>query len=424
MQVWAVTQQGIPPMRNLCQLFKIQPARCACWLGLVLLASTTSSVFAQDVRYPRVYGFTGRPYGPTQAHYQYQKQYGRPWHGYGGERLRQDGVQFTQTTAAGAVLGGYGYSRSGFGCGGIGLGGLSYRRVGFGYGYGNWGWPYAGGYSSVFAPQSYGYYNVGPAYQFHTGPTVIYPGAVPIWDPVLTSSPALDPFRQEEIERWQTPVDLTPVKTVRREIPASNAAARAKSLEAQSTGDAAFRRQDFHHAVSRYRQAITAAGDQGGPHFRMGFALIALNHFDKAGEYFRLGLVRDPSWPTNGQSVRTLYGPDNEIAREVHLRNVTRWVKEDIRDPHRLFVLGVLLHFDDKQEEAGICFETALRLAGGGEHLKAFLRPAVAQAAPANDAANSQAPEAGGPVIDPPQSVEPGLIPPPPAPASPDSAQP
>ena len=23
-------------------------------------------------------------YGPTQAHYQYQRQYGRPWHGLGG----------------------------------------------------------------------------------------------------------------------------------------------------------------------------------------------------------------------------------------------------------------------------------------------------------------------------------------------------
>ena len=28
--------------------------------------------------YPRVYGPTGRLYGPTQAEYQYQRQYGRP----------------------------------------------------------------------------------------------------------------------------------------------------------------------------------------------------------------------------------------------------------------------------------------------------------------------------------------------------------
>ena len=42
-------------------------------------------------RYPRVYGYTGRPYGPTQAHYQYQRQYGRAWDGYGGNSIPQSG---------------------------------------------------------------------------------------------------------------------------------------------------------------------------------------------------------------------------------------------------------------------------------------------------------------------------------------------
>lgn len=34
--------------------------------------------------YPRVYGPTGRLYGPTQAPYQYQRQYGNSWSGYRG----------------------------------------------------------------------------------------------------------------------------------------------------------------------------------------------------------------------------------------------------------------------------------------------------------------------------------------------------
>ena len=42
----------------------------------------------KTVRYPRVYGATGHPYGPTQAHYQYLRQYGRSWHGYRGVSRR------------------------------------------------------------------------------------------------------------------------------------------------------------------------------------------------------------------------------------------------------------------------------------------------------------------------------------------------
>ena len=48
--------------------------------GKVIL--TTKKTTTRE--YPRVYGPTGRLYGPTQADYQYRKQYGRDWHGYRG----------------------------------------------------------------------------------------------------------------------------------------------------------------------------------------------------------------------------------------------------------------------------------------------------------------------------------------------------
>ena len=53
-------------------------------LGLFGSESVRAGHRSKTIRYPRVYGPAGRPYGPTQAHYQYQKRYGRPWHGYGG----------------------------------------------------------------------------------------------------------------------------------------------------------------------------------------------------------------------------------------------------------------------------------------------------------------------------------------------------
>src|SRR5688572_6212800 len=46
----------------------------------IVMDDASNALLAQDA-YPRVYGPTGRPYGPTQAHYQYERQYGRPWYG-------------------------------------------------------------------------------------------------------------------------------------------------------------------------------------------------------------------------------------------------------------------------------------------------------------------------------------------------------
>ena len=381
-------------------------------LLFVLLVGTVSQLDAGEIRYPRVFGFTGRPYGPTQAHYQYQKQYGRPWHGYGGESL--------QVNHAVTGL----YSRPCFG--GVGL----YNSYGVQTGFAGtvlpgWGSPY--GYSSVYAPQSFGYYSVGPTFQFYGGTTVGYPGVLPNWNPPHIPSPAMDRFQQEEMDRWQQPVETTLSNTVKPVIPASTAAARLKSLEAQMDGDKAFRAQDFQRAYSRYKQATLVANDQGTPHFRMGYTLVALRQYHRAIEYIRLGLQRDPSWPSTGQQIRTLYGPDNEIIRTLHLQKLTAWVREDIRDPDRLFLLGIMLHFNGRPEDGSTCFETALRLAGSGDHLKAFLQvdprvlaknnaaqPAAAIPQPVPDAVGAAAPAQK-------KAWEP-VVPPPPAPG--DAAQP
>src|SRR3972149_5357641 len=53
-------------------------------LAVVFSAAFHSEAVAQLYRYPRVYSPTGSIYGPSLAHYMYQRQYGQPWHGLGG----------------------------------------------------------------------------------------------------------------------------------------------------------------------------------------------------------------------------------------------------------------------------------------------------------------------------------------------------
>src|SRR5690606_28523447 len=89
-------------------------SRCTLIAAVSLFAAVAAEQSASaQFRYPRVYGATGRPYGPTQAHYQYQRQYGRSWHGYGG--LTASSASISAVSGFGGLnyyhgpVGGYGY---------------------------------------------------------------------------------------------------------------------------------------------------------------------------------------------------------------------------------------------------------------------------------------------------------------------------
>ncbi len=72
--------------------------------------------------------------------------------------------------------------------------------------------------------------------------------------------------------------------------------------------------------------------------------------------------------------LEAIFGDDNRLAILSLTERVTGWVREDIRDPDRLFLVGVLLHFNG-DSRASQFFEAAYRLAGSGDHLLAFLQP-------------------------------------------------
>jgi hypothetical protein len=52
---------------------------------------------------------------------------------------------------------------------------------------------------------------------------------------------------------------------------------------------------------------------------------------------------------------------------------VAAWVREDIRDPSRLFLMGVLLHFNDDPDKSRTFFEAASALAPEPMYAQAFL---------------------------------------------------
>jgi len=351
------------------------------YLALVLLCGVASTAEAQH-RYPLVYGPAGRPYGPTQAHYQYLRQYGRPWHGYGG-LVAPSGVGSGPFTVSGGYLpvwGGYGA-------------------------------PFYAPPVTVVAPGYYGYF--GPSYPapVFTAPVYVNPVAAPV--PLAWSAPVMtDPLAavlQQHQQHWGHQLPAAKPDPIARPVVPSSTDARLRSLEAQSKGDRDMREQKWLQAYIDYKKAVQLASDRADAHLRLGLALIALQHYDSAATSLKRAVSLNPGVAQSELTLETLFGPGSELARSSVTHKLIDYVNDDIRDPDRLFLLGVLLHIDHDADRAAQLFETAARLGGMKQHLHAFLtEPPVTE-------------PAGVPIENDPDA--PHEPPPPPAPAI-DETQP
>ena len=261
----------------------------------------------------------------------------------------------------------------------------------------------------VYGPYGYGsVVGYGDPLPYYGDPYAAYRVPSPRYlDPY--SNPVLQDTMLENQLRWgpELPPRATPLRTRMRLRP-STPEQQAKSIHAQAQGDVWLRRLKFLNAYERYKYAVNAANDRPEPYFRLGYALAAIGSFDSAVKYIKQGLDLDPQWPAHGESLEAIFGDDNRLAILSLTERVTGWVREDIRDPDRLFLVGVLLHFNGDNRAAQF-FEAAYRLAGGGDHLLAFLQPSTET--PDGAAGPSQRGPAGqfNGASPPPAPVEPPL---------------
>jgi hypothetical protein len=257
---------------------------------------------------------------------------------------------------------------------------------------GRYGSPYYGvslnrifGYPATYIP--YGS-PVAGGYAYPMGYTTAYgtygPPAVADWDPY--SNPLLQATLIENQLRWGSSLPPRyPEARTRARLRAATPEQKAKSLRAQAQGDVWMKKLRYLNAYERYKVAQSAASERPEPYFRLGFSLAAISNFDSAIKYFRQGLDIDPQWPAHGERLDTLFGEGNRLAVLSLIERVGDWVREDIRDPDRLFLMGVVLHFDG-DARASEFFEAAYRLGGTGDHLLAFLHPVNGPGAPPGDA--------------------------------------
>lgn len=319
-------------------------------------------------RNPGGYGHGGHGHGGWQG----GSHHGHHHHRHGGHR---------------------GYGRYSYG--GIGVSGFfpSYGRYSAGYGV-DVIRPYGTGFWASGSPYGYGGSYTNP-YGF---PNVVSPYS---YDPVAPLGGGYSPFNNNVIQdglnendaRWNAPLVVDPIDpedVIRRRPEPSSPEARLRALRDQAQGDDWFHKQEYTQAWKRYRQAIREADDLATAHFRLGYVYLALGRFPQAVESFKRGLSLDPTWPLTGRSLDKVFGPENLLVKSSAKSRAVAWAREDIRDPDRLFLVGVLAHFDD-DSRATEFFTTALRLAGEGYHLRAFLNPVKPESLQNQDQPNTPA---------------------------------
>ena len=347
-------------------------------VAVTLIGGMLAAPADAQVRFPRVYGPTGRPYGPTLAHYQYQRQYGRPWHGYGGFTANFAPVSTVAYVGGAPWWGFYGrpyvaapyYMAPPVVVPQYFAPGLSFYSPGVIGGYGVYGTP--------------GTYWPFPDY------SLVQPGPAPL--------PLQDAW-QENLDRWGPA--LTPAKPdpVTLPVQPSTPEAQLKSLRSQAQGDEHLRQQQWLSAYNDYKRAVQYAPDRAEAYFRQGLALVALQKYEQAAFSFKRALALDPLLPQIGTDLDTIFGHGSDIARNSIMHEVTQNASADIRDPDRLFLLGVMMHFSH-DSRANEVFDAGYRLAGRGQHFLAFLKLETKVAKPAEP--------------EPPTSANPALPPAPP----------
>jgi hypothetical protein len=115
---------------------------------------------------------------------------------------------------------------------------------------------------------------------------------------------------------------------------------------------------EYGRAAFRFQKAADLAPDQALPHFLLAQSFFALGKYRDAVSAVHAGLALDPTWPATGARFAALYGPaNNELA--LHLQQLAAARAAHPDDPVLLFLQGVVLWFDGRQDDARLLFEKA-----------------------------------------------------------------
>jgi hypothetical protein len=293
---------------------------------------------------------------------------------------------FGQSRCHGPMPYGYGYRNWGYG----GYGGYYGPGIGVGYGMNPWGWGGVG-YTSV----SYGVPGLSVGYVAPLSGIYGYGydpyGGIGYGTAFVPSPLYTNPTPQLEMPQWVwdesglgnggRPVPKTAKQTHPTLIPSSTPEAQLRSARLQEAGDRLFQKLDYFAAEKSYTKSMQAAPDRPEPYVRLAMAKAARGDLRAAVSYLKQVTDVDSTYPARADSLGELFGPQNGVARLRLKQQVADWANVDVRDPDRLYLLGVVL-FLEGDDRFKTILDTAVKLEGEKSYLMAFVNAPPANAAP------------------------------------------
>lgn len=125
----------------------------------------------------------------------------------------------------------------------------------------------------------------------------------------------------------------------------------AKARRLLDEGDVLFRRQQFHAALQKYKQAASAAPELAEVHWRQGHALVAIGEYERAATMLKRALALSEDAKRGGFRLEMLYGPA-VATKEMHLERLAEWTLAHQRSPDGYFLIGLMLWYDGQSERA------------------------------------------------------------------------
>jgi len=254
---------------------------------------------------------------------------------------------------------------------GLTFGGFGYSPYLPGYNFNSFniynGYPYAA--NGIWGPYS----NYGPLYL--PANQLFGPQTLPGWSPPQAlNNPVAPAFGQANQGAPQPVAQPAAQEQPKPRVP-SNDEALKRAFKFLDFGDQLFAQQKFLEAYLRYQSAASAAPDLSDAYFRRGFALLALGHYDRAAEAMRRGVTLNREWSKSPFRLDDLYA-DNRVAKQAHQEQLARTLEKEPENANAMFLLGVMLYFDDQQERSRPFLQKALQLMKTQEGLPPAWAPA------------------------------------------------
>ena len=252
----------------------------------------------------------------------------------------------------------------------------TFHSPSYGYG-GGWGRnpyyynpPYFTGYGGAAVyfpygtPYNYGF-GVNPyvPYSYYPGPTYNTWPYNYINSTNINSSPPLHPNLQEfqnqqnAISQMNDP-NFAPPKPF---LP-SNDHARQEASNLVAQGKSLMEMHQFQRSLPKFKLAIQNAPDLAEPYFYLAANYLAINNADNAIDMIQRGLTQDPYWPFSNPTLSQFYGAENVALIDLVKTRVVEWAHDNVRDADRLFLLAIVLIFEQDFENSRLLLQTAQAL--------------------------------------------------------------